>query len=46
VINRDDSAAGLTVEAADEVSQPFFSPTGQVITVNGEGDLFAGQSGK
>lgn len=30
-------AAGATVEPAGEVSQPFFSVEGQVITVNGEG---------
>ena len=29
-------AAGATVEPAGEVSQPFFSVEGQVITVNGE----------
>jgi hypothetical protein len=29
-------AAGATVEAAGTVSQPFFTPQGQVITVNGQ----------
>ena len=29
-------AAGATVDASGTVSQPFFAPQGQVLTVNGE----------